>query len=332
MSSPALPVRDPLRVVRRHVDRGAYREAEAALADLGEPQRQQPEAKLLAAMAAWRLGQYARSRATALDARDAYRALGDVDGAMRAENVAAAGAFAEGDLPEAERGFSRAMRLADAAGNDLMVGRCANNLGNVAYYRGELAKALSLYRLAAASFERAGFIKGTAEAALNTAIVTLEARQHDRAEDAADRAIAAAERAGDQRVLGQALGARSEASAAAGDLMLARAQAEGALALAVAQDDALGEADALRILSAIHRELGNPEEAEGTGRRALDIASLLAHPWTVAETQRELANLYVRTERTADARGAYVAAAEAFEQLGARTRAHAMRERAAMFE
>ncbi len=71
-----------------------------------------PEWLLLMSMARWRLGDFAASYRLADYARVEYRSRGDTDGEMRAQNVAAAGAFARGRLREARAGFERAAYLA----------------------------------------------------------------------------------------------------------------------------------------------------------------------------------------------------------------------------
>jgi tetratricopeptide (TPR) repeat protein len=319
---------DPLRDARRAVHAGRFREAWDELQRSTAAVRSSPEWQLLAAMAAWRLGDFARSRSAAVQARDSYRSVGDTDGEMRAENVAAAGAFAVGSLPDAERGFSRAMGLADELADDLMTARCANNLGNVAYYLAQYVTALSFYRLATATFGKIESWKGLAEAWLNTTIVLREFGDLEGARDAGEHAVTSAELAEDPRILGQALAARADAYVELGDVELARAQAERALALATSNDDLLGEAEASRILSIIARRSGAFDRAEEVGRRALAIAERVQHPWTMAEVQRELGELYGKTGRAAQAHTAFGAAARGFDSLGATTRAEAMRERA----
>ena len=319
---------DPLRDARRAVHGGRFREAWDELQRSSEAVRISPEWQLLAAMAAWRLGDFARSRSAAVQARDGYRAVGDADGEMRAENVAAAGAFAVGSLRDAERGFSHAMGLADELADDLMTARCANNLGNVAYYLAQYVTALSFYRLATATFGKIESWKGLAEAWLNTTIVLREFGDLEGASDAGERAVTSAELAEDQRILGQALAARADVYVELGDLELAQVQAERALALATSNDDLLGEAEASRILSIIARRSGAFDHAEEAGRRALAIAGRVQHPWTEAEAQRELGELYGKTGRGAQARAAFAAAARRFESLGATSRAEEMRLRA----
>lgn len=320
---------DPLRDARQAVRQGRFRDAAQALLDAPTEARATPEALLLSAMTAWRLGDFVRSRTAADQARDGFRARGDADGEMRAENVAAAGAFALGDLPEAERGFTRALQLADALADDLMMARCANNLGNVAYYLNRSEAALSFYRLAVANFERVTFWTGLAEGWLNSAIVLHDAGDLPGSREAGRRAVEAAERSGDERILGQALAARSETDVALGDVDLGRALAERALRLARSHDHPMGEADALRILASIARISGDADRAQIAARQALDITRRVGDPWRQAEVHRELGRLYAAVGRIDDAAEEYAAAADGFQRLGAEERAQDMHDRAA---
>jgi tetratricopeptide (TPR) repeat protein len=320
---------DPLRAARRAVHAGQFREAWESLDQQPAPVRQSPEWLLLAAMARWRLGDFPASRSAALQARDGYRALGDVDGEMRAENVASAGAFALGELREAERGFARALALAERLSDELMLARCANNLGNVAYYLARHATALSFYRLAATRFERAGFPYGVAETLINTGIVWRDLGNLQESQDAAERALEIAERDETWRLVAQAQAMRGEALALLGDLPLGRAQVERALALAQSREDRLAEVEALRILCNIERRAGRLSESERMGRAALDLAVALAHAWSVAEVRHDLGELLAATGRGSEAAACWADAAEGFERLGAISRAEEMRNRAA---
>jgi len=318
---------DPLKAARRAVHAGAFREAWEDLARQPDPVRRSPEWNLLAAMARWRLGEFAPSRTAALQARDAYRSVGDVDGEMRAENVAAAGAFALGSLADAERGFARALHLAERSSDELMLARCANNLGNVAFYLGHNSGALGYYRLAGVRFERMGHLHGLAETLINTGIVWRDLDRLVESQEAAERAREVAEAIHSPRLIAQALAMRGEALALQGDVPMGRAQVERALGLAREQEDRLAEVEALRILCNVARDEGNVEEAERMGREALAAATTMSHPWTVATVQRDLGALYERAGRPSDAARALEAAAAAYEQLGAHTRAARVRAR-----
>jgi tetratricopeptide (TPR) repeat protein len=140
-----------------------------------------PEWHLLMAMASWRLGNFAESHEAAESALTGFRARGDADGEMRARNVAAAGSFAMGKLAEARRGFAWALALAQQFSDKLMMARCANNLGNVAYYRGDDREALRHYSHAASLFEQVGSFHGTAEAWHNTGVVLRERGEYEAA-------------------------------------------------------------------------------------------------------------------------------------------------------
>jgi len=283
---------------------------------------------LLAAMVHWRLGEFQRSRGTALQARDRLRAAGDVDGEMRAENVAAAGAFATGDLQEAEAGFTRAMLRADELGDGLMTARCANNLGNVAYYVARHASALSFYRIANATFEQVGEWSRLAEGWLNSAIVLREAGDLEESRVAAERAVDYAERGGERRLFGQALAAAAETSVAVGDRELAAVQAIRALRLAREEEDALGEADALRVLCVVRRTSGDLDEALELGGQARNIAERIQHSWVLAEVLRDLGEVHLTTGDAPQAARCYDASADAFAKAGAAERADDLRSRA----
>jgi tetratricopeptide (TPR) repeat protein len=323
-----MPIGDPLRDVRRAIHGGRFREASAALADLPGRVRASAEAQLLAAMTEWRLGDYGASRAAAQAAREAFRAIGDADGEMRAVNVAAAGAFAVGELESAQEGFHRALTLADEMDDQLMTAHCANNLGNVAYFLERHYVALGLYRLAGTTFERLGAEPGLIMTWINQTVVWTELGDLDAAREAADHAVEIAEREGTRRLAGAALTARAEAAVDQGDLALAEAQAQRGLVLARAEHDQPGEAEALRVLARVARLQGRPERAESLGREAVTVALQVGDRWREAEAQRELAALYEMQGRVGQAHAAFTAAARAFAALGATKRAERQEQRA----
>jgi tetratricopeptide (TPR) repeat protein len=319
---------DPLKTARRAVHAGRFRDAWEDLARQPAAVRHSPEWDLLAAMTRWRLGEFRPSYAAALQARDGYRAQGDVDGEMRAENVAAAGAFALGYLAEAERGFSRALELAQGLDDELMMARCANNLGNVAFYLGSGAAALGYYRLAGARFERVGHRHGLTETLINMGLVWRDLERLPDSQEVAERALEVAEAIGSERLVAQALAMRGEALGLLGDLPLGRAQVERALGLARDQEDHLAEVEALRILANLEAAARHLEAAERLDQEALTLATALAHPWAIATVQRDLGDVYLRARRRRDAVTAFGAAAAAYDGLGASARAERMRQRA----
>lgn len=319
-------IEDPLRDARRAVMAGRFREAWETLSGQPTELRRSAEWHLLSAMARWRLGDFQPSRVAALQARDAYRSQGDVDGEMRAENVAAAGAFALGQLDEAEAGFSRALSLAERLGDDLMLARCANNLGNVAFYRGQHRRAQAFYRLAQALFERVGMRHGVAETWINLGIVSRELDRLAETREAAERALEIAERISSARLAAQAFIMRGEVLALSGDMALGRAQVSRGLEIARAEEDPLAEIEALRTLGELERRAGNPAGAQDFLDRALALAQKLGHTWSLAEVEAARGALWADLGRSEEALAAWGRAATQYDRIGASKRAAQVRE------
>jgi tetratricopeptide (TPR) repeat protein len=316
---------DPLRAARQAVSDGRFREAFQLLTHLGAERTMTPEWHLLIAMASWRLGNFVESHDAAASALELFRARGDVDGEMKAHNVAAAGAFAMGRLEEAGRGFEWALALAQHFSDKLMMARCANNLGNVAYYRGDDEEALQHYSHAASLFEQVGSFHGIAEAWHNTGVVLRESGEYEKAAEAADRAGDAANHLDDRRAVGWALGGRGETDALQGDLRLGRVRVERALELAREEEDHPTVTDCMRVLSRIAVAEGKLEQGLELAQTAVGLADRIGNPWMSARTRQQLASALLATHRRKEAAEVYDAAAEVFEELGSRRRARDMR-------
>ncbi len=319
---------DPLKAVRLTVNSGRFREAWHQLERLPEDVRNTPEWQLLAAKTSWRLGDFNRSRIAAVKARDVYRTVGDADGEMRSENVAAAGSFAIGDLDEAHRGFSRAFQLAQARGDDLTTARCANNLGNVAFYRGRYEEALRLYSISATTYEKIRSDLGMAITWHNRGIVLRDMNRLTPAKHATDEALRAAQAARDNRLTAQALCGLGETNARLGDTRIARVQVQHALDMAFGEEDRLTEIEALRVLCMIDRFDGGTESALTNIEKAVTLAREIKHPWMLAVAQQEMGELMLKRDQKANACRAFEEAARTFNELGSSKRAREMRARA----
>lgn len=319
---------DPLRAARHAVEGGRFQEGWTLLERQPGELRRTAEWQLLAAMTRWRLGEFGPSHAAALQARDLYRAAGDTDGEMRAENVAAAGAFARGRLAEAGRGFTRALDLAERTQDMLMMARAANNLGNVDLYLGQLDAALASYRLARSRFERAGLPQGEAEALINIGIAWRELGRLTEAQESAEDALEIAERIGSRRLIAQALAMRAEATAHAGDVAVARTLVQRALDIARAERDRLAEIEALRLRGCIEREAGDRVAAQAWLEDALALAREIQHPWAAATVLKDLGHLHLRRGAREAAARAFTEAAQSYSAIGADVRADEMRARA----
>lgn len=320
-----MTVADPLRAARRAVRSAEFTRAAEVLDAAAPAARTSPEWALLAAIARWRLGEFRISRRLAEQARDGFRQRADGDGEMRSENVAAAGAFALGALTDAEQGFDRARRLAEARGDALLASRCANNLGNVAFYRSEHDQALAFYRLAAAGFERLGFDHGLAEAWVNQSIVARDVSDLVAAREHAERALQVAERAGSLRVVAQAHANIGEALAGLGDARLGRVHLHRALALARREYDRLALVEALRLLAVMEARAGNVADARAYWTEAADALQQLEHPFMRGELLRDRAAFERTRGDPAVAQQLAREAAAAFARAGAEVRARDVR-------
>lgn len=317
---------DPLKRARVSIGKGEFREAATLLAELRDSLCDSPEWLLLMAMASWRLGNFAESFDASQRALSAYRKRGDVDGEMRAQNVAAAGAFALGRLDDAEVGFERALYLARQLSDKLQMAQCANNLGNVAYYRDQQVEALRRYIQAANLFEQLGFLRGIAEAWHNAGVVLRETNDLEAAREASDKAVEAAERLSEPRVLGWALGGSGETDVLEGDIRLGQARTERAFHIVLEQEDRITEVECLRVMSMIARKRGDLEQAQKHAREALSLARELQHSWITAKAAEELGFVYDAGNNRAAASTAFSNAARAYERTGAAARAAAMRQ------
>jgi tetratricopeptide (TPR) repeat protein len=204
---------------------------------------------------------------------------------------------------------------------------CANNLGNVAYYTGEHAEALRQYGHAASLFEQIGSISGMTEAWHNTAVVLREEGDLVSAREAADRALDHASRVAEPRMLGWTLGGSGETHALNGDFRLGRAMVERALSFARENEDRLTEVDCLRILAYIAAQEDRLEEAIDAARTAATLAGGLGNPWMIAKVQQQLADVLSAIGPSTEAAKALEIAAQAFEQMGAESRAAETRAR-----
>ncbi len=318
---------DPLREARLAVQGGRFREAVDQLTSVGDRFGSSPEWLLLMSMARWRLGDFAASYRLADYARIEYRSRGDTDGEMRAQNVAAAGAYARGRLREARAGFERAGYLARQLSDTLMMARCTNNTGNVDFDLGNNADALVLYANATNLFEYSRSLRGIAEAWHNTGNVLREEGDFQSARQATDRAMDAAERLGDGRLVAQTFAGRGETAALMGDARLGEAEATRALNLAREHDDQLTECHALRVLGLIARKNGEHDDALRFGRSALDVAINVQNRWMTAKARQELGESLAASGQPGAARIELAAAAETYTEMGAQRRADRLQQR-----
>lgn len=231
------------------------------------PPAADPGTVLRDATVAMRQGNLPGAAALAAAAAGRFRARGDADGRMRAENLLGAVAFETGKVGEAETCFGAALELAQILDDSLMTARASNNLASVAHLTGRPELALSLYRTALLSYQRLGDRRGMAETSHNLGIAFRQLGQWTDAERAAGEAVRHAEGTGEAALRGLALVGLAELHLERQAWPLAERGIERAAGLAVEGEDPIGAAEAGRLRALLHLGMGN---AAAALREALD--------------------------------------------------------------
>jgi len=310
------PPEDPAGELRSLVGAGRYQEALDCFHEAAGLVRE-PEATLLAATAATRLGRFSTGVSMAESALDKFRARVDRDGGMRALNLLGVIAFERGQVPDAERALGEALELARELNDTLMSARASNNLASLAQLGEKPEVALSLYRSALISYQRLGDRRGMAETNHNLSLVFRQTNRLEDAEAASEEALRLAEQAADQSLRGLALTGRAEVNLARGELALARQDAILAQQLATQAGDEMAAAEAgrLRALVALaENQLPLALDQAETAREAAERhgSALLQAECAAAAARvlRAMGNLPAADDRRQEAR-------TLFERLGA---------------
>lgn len=317
MMQTSTPSEDPAGELRALVGAGRYQEALDRFQGAGAGFAREPEASLLAATAATRLGRFSNGVSMAESALDKFRSRADRDGGMRALNLLGVIAFERGQVTEAERALGEALELARELNDTLMSARASNNLASLAQLNEKPEVALSLYRAALVSYQRLGDRRGMAETQHNLSLVFRQTGQLQDAEEASDQALRLAEQTGDGSLRGLALTGRAEVNLARGELALARQDATLAQQLATQAGDEMAGAEAGRLRALVALAEGNLslalEQAESARETAERYGSALLQAECAAAAARVLrasGSLPAAGDRRREARAL-------FERLGA---------------
>jgi tetratricopeptide (TPR) repeat protein len=238
---------------REALDR--YRRQEAAPAD------PPADARLLAATAATRLGQYADGSVLAEQALRRFGVRGDLDGKMRALNLLGVLSFERGHLAEAEEYLSEALRLATHLEDSLIAARACNNLASVLHLRGRPDEAVGLYRGALLSYQRLGDRRGTAETYHNLGLTYRQMAEYPEADRAIGQAVRHAEFVGEPSLMALTTTGRAELRVDVGEISLAYSELERASALADRAGDVVGVAEVGRVRAVAALREGRAEAA-----------------------------------------------------------------------
>jgi tetratricopeptide (TPR) repeat protein len=316
MAGPAF-TDDPTHHLRELVRAGRFPEALEAYRNAGDDLTGRPDAQLLAATAATRVGDFALAAALASEALHRFTARGDFDGRMRTLNLLGVIGFERGRLADAEEHLTEALNLAHRLEDSLAAARACNNLASVVHLRGRPDEAVGLYRGALLSYQRLGDRRGAAETYHNLGLTFRQLSAFDEAEKAVHQALRHAEFVGEPGLLALTSAGRAELRIAVGDSAFAYPELDRAGRLADRAADVVGIAEIRRIRALAALRDGRYELA----RQEAEAARAVAEEHGVALLAAEcaavsaLAHRAMGLDEIASRRRAEAVAG--FQQLGA---------------
>lgn len=283
----------------------------------GLPVAPRPDAQLLAATAATRLGEFAVAETLAGEALARFRARGDADGRMRSLNLLGVIRFERGRLEEAEQALAEALDLATRLGDSLTAARACNNLASAIHLRGRPDEAVGLYRGALMAYQRLGDRRGTAEAYHNLGLIYRQLGEWRNAEDATGEALRHAEVVGERGLLALATTGRAELMVERAHLAQAWRELDRAGQWAAAAGDEVGAAEVERVRALAAYKAGDLEAAIAHAESARATALAFDSAILAAESSAVLALAHKRLGRTAEAVERRTEAEAGFRSLGA---------------
>jgi Tetratricopeptide repeat len=276
-----------------------------------------PDAKLLAATAATRLGEFPTADSLAEEALARFRARGDADGRMRVLNLLGVIRFERGRMGEAEQALAEALNLASQLGDSLTAARACNNLASAMHLRGRPDEAVGLYRGALLAYQRLGDRRGTAEAYHNLGLIFRQVGEWRNAEDATGEALRHAEVVGERGLLALATTGRAELMAEREQLGQARRELERAGRWAAEAGDEVGGAEVERVRALVAFKAGDLEAALAHAEAARATAVAFDSAVLAAECSALLALTLRRLGRAREAEQRRAEADAGFRSLGA---------------
>lgn len=306
-----------LDTARRHAAAGAWSDALTLLRQHGQTARSHPELATLRADAELRTGHPREAHQWLQDALPVIERSGDRRALRKAMNQLGVAEIELGVLDSAERRFGRALELARADGDDLLVAHATNNMGAIANIRGRRDEALALYQLAIPAYQRLGNVAGLAQSLHNMAISFRHLGQLETAGEYESRAIRYATECSNGALLALAWLERAELFLQSGDAALAEVGAQRAASQFAGVPDPIRQADALRVVGSSRLALGRIVDAESSLARALDLARAHGSRLVEGETLRVRADCLLRTGEQEAARRELATAIGIFSELGA---------------
>ena len=276
-----------------------------------------PDAQLLAATAATRLGDLSVAEELAMESLRQFHARGDDDGRLRSLNLLGVIYFERGRMQDAERVLAEALGLANHLGDSLLAARANNNLASAFHLRGRPDEAIGLYRGALLAYQRLGDRRGAAESYHNLGLIFRQLGDWRNAEDATAMALRHAELVGERGLLALATTGRAELMVERQQLSQAGQELDRAARWAGEAGDEIGavEVQRVRALAALHARdhEGAFELAEDARATALEQGTALL----AAECSGVAALALRALKRTNEAAARKAEAEEGFRALGA---------------
>ena len=306
-----------LQQARRHATEGKWSDALLILRGQGEAMRAHPELATMRADAELRTGHPREAHQWLTSVLPTIERSGDRGALRRAINQLGVAEIELGSLDAAERVFGRALDLARADGDDLLIAHATNNMGAIANIRGRRDEALALYQLAIPAYQRLGHVAGLAQSLHNMAISFRHLGQFERAGEYARRALGYAKECSNGPLLALAWLERAELSLQSGDAALAEVGARRAADQFARVPDPIREGDALRVIGAARLALGRVGDAEMSLERALALSREHGSRLVEGETLRVLAACLVARGDRGAGRREIATAIGIFKELGA---------------
>jgi putative nucleotidyltransferase with HDIG domain len=240
------------------------------------------------------------------------------DEVLQAEvlNTIAGFALERGDLDGARASFLTARDLAGASPN--LNARIEQNLGILANVRGDHEAAAGHYTRSLAGYRQVGDEVGSAIAYHNLGMVHADRGQWDEADGYFRRTLEIARHVGDVHLQGLGLLNYAEVHLARQHYERAREDVEAALGIFDRLDARIDKADAYRMLGTVFRETGRHTLAESRLTDARELAVSVGSVLSEAEAVRELAKLYRDLGRNQESLTAFNRAHRLFNRLDAR--------------
>lgn len=320
-SAPPAPL-DPWHHLQALFNAGEFGPALRYFQENGSSGTRTPEAALLAAIAAARVGAYDLAWNLAVSAHDRFARARNDRARSRALNLLGGIAFERGRLTEAEPAFHEAAHLAEQTGEQAIAARAWNNLGMIAHLRDQPRPAFDRFRHALGAYEAVGDVRGTAQTHHNLGLACRDLGGLHEADRHVEEAVRLADLSRDPPLLALAMMGRAEVAIAREDFVEAGRDLESAADLASQADDRFGVAEAHRLRALLALRQGEVETALSHATTGRDQAQELKAGVLAAECAAVGALALRALERGPEAESLYLEAVAELREHGA---LHALR-------